>query len=99
MTELRKYLLAHNYEKIIPKVRELISENKRNFKKHEIKEWCAIRWRNLFINEAAKIPKAVSAASHTKLFGGKDHRSDKQKVAERFLKEEGPNEWRTEMPG
>ncbi|HMV42420.1 MAG TPA: hypothetical protein PK079_25400 [Leptospiraceae bacterium] len=98
MTELRKYLLAHNYEKIIPKVRELISENKRNFKKHEIKEWCAIRWRNLFINEAAKIPKAVSAASHTKLFGGKDHRSDKQKVAERFLKEEGPNEWRTEMP-
>ena len=39
MTELRKYLLAADYSKVIEKVRAIVTENKRNFKKHEVKEW------------------------------------------------------------
>lgn len=97
MTELRKYLLAADYSKVIEKVRSIVKENKRNFKKHEVKEWCAKRWRNIFINEAVKFPEAVEAANHKKLFG-KDTRSDKQKIASRFLRDEGPNEWNVEMP-
>ena len=97
MTELRKYLLAADYSKVIEKVRAIVTENKRNFKKHEVKEWCAKRWRNIFITEAIKFPEAVEAANHKKLFG-KDTRSDKQKIASRFLRDEGPNEWNIEMP-
>lgn len=98
MTELRKYLLASDYPNIITKVKKTILESKRNFKKHEIKEWCAKRWRNIFINEASKFPEVVDIATQKKLFGAKDERSAKQKVAYRFLRDEGPNEWNIEMP-
>ncbi len=98
MTELRKYLLASDYPQIIPKVKSSLKENIRNLKKHEIKEWCAKRWRNIFINEAIKFPEAIEAANHKKLFGGKDNRNPRQKVASRFLRDEGPNEWNLEMP-
>jgi hypothetical protein len=98
MTELRKYLLASDYPKIIQKVKSSLKENIRNFKKHEIKEWCAKRWRNIFINEAIKFPEAIEAANHKKLFGGKDNRDPRQKIASRFLRDEGPNEWNIEMP-
>jgi hypothetical protein len=98
MTELRKYLLASDYPKVIRNVKSSLGENIRNIKKHEIKEWCAKRWRNIFINEAIKYPEAIEAANYKKLFGGKDTRSDKQKVAARFLRDEGPNEWNIEMP-
>ena len=98
MTELRNYLIASDYPNLIKKVRALVKKNKRNFKKQEVKEWCAKRWRNIFINEAVKFPEAIEASNHKKFFGGKDERSDKQKIASRFLRDEGPNEWNLEMP-
>jgi hypothetical protein len=98
MTELRKYLLASDYPQVIDKVRSTLKQSIRNFKKHEIKEWCAKRWRNIFINEAIKYPEAVEAATHKKLFGGPDNRDPRQKIASRFLRDEGPNEWNIEMP-
>ncbi|MCB1190792.1 MAG: hypothetical protein KDK90_10180 [Leptospiraceae bacterium] len=64
---------------------------------HYVKEWCGKRWRNIFITESLKEPGNVEAANEKKIFG-KDTRPDRQKIAVRFLRGDGTDEWSIEMP-
>ena len=97
--ELRLLEQKHDYIALIRELKKIIAEDKRVFTDPYIKEWCGRRWRNLFINEAAKDSHAVKAAG--KRIGGlkvKDSRDNRQKVAERFLRGDGPLEWNIDMP-
>ena len=97
--ELRLLEQKHDYLALIRELRKLVAADKRVFTDPYIKEWCGRRWRNLFIAEAAKDLHAVKAAG--KKIGGlkiKDKRDDRQKVAERFLRGDGPLEWHLDMP-
>jgi hypothetical protein len=97
--ELRLLEQKHDYLALIRELKKLVSADKRVFTDPYIKEWCGRRWRNLFIAEAAKDHHAVKAA--TKKIGSlkiKDKRDDRQKVAERFLRGDGPLEWQIDMP-
>jgi hypothetical protein len=96
-TEIRKLIQTEDYPKLIKKVKASLKKNKRNIKKPEIKDWCAKRFRNIFIQEASQFPEAVEVATRKPIFG-KDTRSDKEKVAFRFLRGEGPEEWKFEFP-
>jgi len=97
--ELRALEKKQDYLAVIKSIKKLVAEDKRVFTDTYVKEWCGRRWRNLFITEAAKDPHVVKLAG--KSLGGirlKDKRPDRQKVAERFMRGEGPMEWTVEMP-
>ena len=97
--ELRALEQKQDYLSLIQELKKLVDKDKRVFTDPYVKEWCGRRWRNLFINEAAKDPQAVKVAG--KKIGGirvKDKRPDRQKVAERYMRGTGPMEWSTEMP-
>lgn len=74
-----------------------IQKGQRAFTDPEVKEFCAKRWRNIFLNEAVQDPIALKVASEKPLFG-KDNRQPKQKIYERFLRNDGPAEWNIEYP-
>jgi hypothetical protein len=97
--ELRAMERKGDYITLIKEVKKLAAQDKRIFTDPYIKEWCGRRWRNLFITEAAGDPQAVKMASK-KLAGIKlkDKRDNRQKVAERFMRGDGPLEWQLEMP-
>ena len=97
--ELRLLEQKQDYLALIRELKKLVAADKRVFTDPYIKEWCGRRWRNLFIAEAAKDPQAVKNAR--KRIGAlkvKDKRDDRQKVAERFLRGDGPLEWQIDMP-
>jgi hypothetical protein len=97
LSEIKKLIASGEYDKAIKKIKLTVKKNKRNFKNPEIKDWCAKRWRNIFINEAVQFPEAIESARTRPIFG-KDERPDKHKIATRFLKGEGHEEWNFEMP-
>lgn len=97
--ELRALEQKQDYLSLIRELKKLVEKDKRVFTDPYVKEWCGRRWRNLFITEAAKDPHSVKVAS--KKIGGikvKDKRPDRQKVAERFMRGDGPMEWHIDMP-
>ncbi len=83
-----------DYTELIKEVAKAVKEDKRIFTSDFIKQWCARRYRNIFLSEAVNDQVALKAA--TKLF--KDNRSDKQKIAERYMKGDELREWQEEMP-
>ena len=86
------------YDELIKQIQDLVKEDKRIFTHPFIKNWCALRYRNLFINEAVNYPIALKAANKSIQLFKKDDRSDKQKIAERYLRGEGRKEWTIKMP-
>lgn len=98
MEKVRKLEQGQDYASLIKFVRSSIKKDSKTIKDKDVKEWLGKRWRNIFISEAAKDPKSVAVATEKKLFGGKDNRSDREKVAYRFLRAEGPDEWSLDMP-
>jgi hypothetical protein len=94
---IKKFLLDKDYPKLIKQLKVDVKKNKRVFIKPEVKEWSAIRFRNLFIHEASLDQEAIEKAKFKPIFGS-DERPDKQKIASRFLKGEGPDEWKLELP-
>ena len=97
MQDIQKLESAGDYNGVINAVRERVAKDRRAFTDSSIKAWCGRRWRNLFINEAVKDETALKAASGG-LFSFGDKRGDRQKIAERYLRGDGPNEWNVEMP-
>jgi len=98
MEELKNLEKSGKYEELISTVAELVGSDKRVLENSYIKSWLGKRWRNIFISEAAKDEDAVYTATSKKLFGGTDSRSSREKVATKFLKGEGPDEFKIEMP-
>ena len=98
MEELRNLEKNANYGELIARVRNLIKNDKRVIADPYIKSWLGKRWRNLFITECSKDETVIEASTQKKLFGGEDNRSPREKVAMKFLKGEGPDEFKYEMP-
>jgi|LauGreDrversion4_1035100.scaffolds.fasta_scaffold32648_2 hypothetical protein len=98
MEDLKNLEKSGKYEELISTVSGLIGSDKRVLENSYIKSWLGKRWRNIFISEAAKDEDAVYTATSKKLFGGTDSRSSREKVASKFLKGEGPDEFKIEMP-
>ena len=95
---LKKLLKEDQFDEIIPLVRELIDKDKRNLTTSVVKKWCGLRWRNIFINEGVHDKEALKKATDKGLFKKKDARSDRQKIAEKFLRGSGRTEWNLRMP-
>ncbi len=96
--EIKQLLDNEDFAAIIPLVRELIAKDKRNLSLPIVKKWCALRWRNIFIQEAANDKVALKKATDKGLFKKKDERPNSQKVAEKFLRGSGRSEWALNMP-
>lgn len=97
MTKTKEINTEHQFSAALNKVLAKIQKGSRAFTDPEVKEFCAKRWRNIFINEAIQDPIAMKAATEKPLFG-KDNRPAKQKVYERFLRNDGPPEWNIDYP-
>lgn len=106
LTELRELDAEGSYDELIAGLAERIAADRRTFTDPWVKDWCGRRWRNLFITNAAADPDAVSTASKRLELPGtdlsipspaSDERSDREKVADRFLVG-ADDEWRVEMP-
>ena len=82
-----------DYASIIEQAHQWIADDRRVLWDADLKAWLALRWRNLFLNEAVHDQKALGAAS--RLF---DRRPNRQKIAERYLLSSDRGEWRLEMP-
>ena len=80
--------------------------DRRGFAEPEVTDWCARRWRQLFVAAAAADPAAVSAASERIGIPGtdlsvrtrRDRREAKHRIAERFLKHPQESDWGEEAP-
>lgn len=103
-TELAEYEEAQDYPAVIAGVRALLSADPHAVKDPWVKGWIARRWRNLFLQEAIKDPKAVDYASKPLLLSGLPlpgllkKSNPRQAIAERFLKDAPVSEWQAEMP-
>ncbi|MDX1959194.1 MAG: hypothetical protein SFU98_11515 [Leptospiraceae bacterium] len=97
MESLKKLEKSKNYPILISTIKEKVFKDKRILEDHYVKRWLGKRFRNIFIQEMTKDEKAIDVATQKKLIGV-DERSVKEKLATRFLKEEGPDEWNLEMP-
>ena len=89
-TELAEYEEAQDYPAVIAGVRALLSADPHAVKDPWVKGWIARRWRNLFLQEAIKDPKAVDYASKPLLLSGLPlpgllkKSNPRQAIAERF---------------
>ena len=95
--DLEKLEKKEDYAEVIKTVRKLVAKDPRVLTDPFIKRWCGRRYRNLFISEAVKDRAAVKTAGKF-LKIGRDKRSDRQKIAERFLKGKEIQEWQVGMP-
>ena len=95
---------SQDYPAVIAGVRGLLAADPQAVKDPWVKGWIARRWRNLFLQEAVKDPKAVDYASKPLLLSGLPlpgllkKSNPRQAIAERFLKDAPISEWQTEMP-
>lgn len=95
-----------HYDEVITGVRDWIdSDPSAAFADPTVKRWLALRWKDLFLREAVKDTDALATASKPvglgKVFApqiGKDKRSDRQKIADRFLKSVTVADWQVELP-
>lgn len=87
-----------DYSTLIKEVRKTIKADRTVFKHSFIKRWSGIRWRNIFLTEAMKDEVALKKADSSKLLGRKDKRSNKQKLAETFLRGDEIREWKLTLP-
>ncbi|MCB1179772.1 MAG: hypothetical protein KDK36_19500 [Leptospiraceae bacterium] len=97
MEELKQLEKSGKYDELISSINNLLKTDIKNINDPYIKSWLGKRWRNIFINESSKIEKAVETATKKKIFG-KDERPPKEKVAFRYLRGDGPDEWKNEFP-
>lgn len=99
-------LEAGRYDEVITQVREWVAADpSAAFADPTVKRWCALRWKDLFLREAVQDPEALKTAGKPAgLSGvvspriGKDKRSDRQKIADRFLKSVAAPDWELELP-
>jgi hypothetical protein len=91
---------------LIEGLRDLVEADRRTLADPWVKEWCGRRWRDLFTRAAAEDEAAVRAASERlalpgtdlSIRTGRDRRPERQRIAERFLKDPPAGEWAEELP-
>ena len=97
---------AGNYDEVISEVCEWVAADPQAaFADPTVKRWLGLRWKDLFLREAILDEKAVKVAGKPAgITGkvtpriGKDKRSNRQKIADRFLKGIGAPDWAQELP-
>jgi len=103
--ELSNQYANADFDAFIASLRAAVEAERRTLTDPLVKTWCGQRWRDLFLTEAAKDDKAVETASAVvglmqgipTLNLGKDKRSVRQRLAERFLAE-NILDWKLELP-
>ena len=93
------------YDALIAGLRARVDHDRRTLADPWVKRWCGRRWRDLFISEAARDEKALSAAARRlsvpgtglSVRAGADSRSERERVAHRFLHRD-VEDWRLELP-
>lgn len=99
-------LEAQKYDEVIKQVREWVAEDpSAAFSDPTVKRWLSQRWKDIFLREAVTDPKALETAKKPaglgKVFSprlGHDKRSDREKIADRFLKGLTAEDWELELP-
>ena len=95
LCELRR---EKKYHELIVRVRSAVLENHAEaLADWQVKAWCAERWQNLFLTEAVKDERALKAAKKLKAVLNKK-KSDRQWIAERYLRESGRSVWSKSLP-
>ncbi len=103
---LQSDLDGERYDDVIVGVREWVAADpSAAFADATTKRWMSLRWKDLFLREAvqddaalATAGKRVSLANPLAPRLGKDTRSDRQKIADRFLKDVAAPDWQIELP-
>ena len=103
---LQSQLESGNYDTVIGEVRDWVeADSSAAFSDATVKRWLSMRWKDLFLTEAVQDPRAVAAAGKSAGLAraiprlSPDRRSDRQKVADRFLKGIAGPDWQLELPG
>jgi hypothetical protein len=99
-------LEEQKYDDVIEAVRtRAAADPGATFADTTVKKWLALRWKDIFLREAVTDPKAVETAKHTPGLAkvitprvGRDKRSDRERIADRFLKGITAEDWDTELP-
>jgi pimeloyl-ACP methyl ester carboxylesterase len=94
-----------NYDRVITEVREWVAEDSSAaFSDATVKRWLSMRWKDIFLTEAIQDPRALETASKPAGLAraiprfGSDKRTDRQKIADRFLKGIAAPDWQLELP-
>lgn len=96
---IRKALRAGDYPAVITQVRQAMAVDPvTTLADPAVNEWCGRRYRNLFIEAAAVDEHAIAASQGPFPMRLLDHRSDRERVARRFLRDVSDDEITTEMP-
>ena len=103
---LQSDLEAGHYDDVIVESREWIAADPSTaFADASMKRWMSMRWKDLFLREAAQDEAAVRTAEKRISLANplsprlrKDTRTDRQKIADRFLKDVAAPDWQTELP-
>ncbi len=105
-SEIAELAKRGEFERLISELGAAIAADRRVLAEPEVKAWCGRRWRNIFLSQAASDERALEAArkglripgTDLKLPGGGDDRSDRVRLAERFLHPDFHAEAEVEMP-
>lgn len=106
MNAVEQALAAADYDTVITEVRDwAAADPSAAFSDASVKRWLALRWKDLFLREAVKDPDAVATAEKPVGLGrvvtnplASDKRSDRHKIADRFLKSISASDWEVELP-
>lgn len=98
-------LEAGRYDDVVREVAAWVADDRvAAFSDPTVKRWTALRWKDLFLREAVQDPVALEHAEKPAGLGaaipriGKDTRSDRQRIADRFLKGISAADWDVELP-
>ena len=105
-TRLAELEAQGDHDALVDQLQTRIAADRRALADPWVKDWCARRWRALFVAEAARDPKAVSAASARVVIPGTDisvrrgpdQRPERQRIAERFLRNPAPSDFDESTP-
>lgn len=97
--QLKGLEFTGQYDVLIETLRQLVQQDRQVLQYPYVKQWCARRWRNLFLNEAIHDPIALkSAKKKLPVSQALDKREARQQIAERFLRKTHKAEWSLELP-
>ncbi|WP_182380133.1 hypothetical protein [Nocardioides sp. WS12] len=94
IADLMELERVRDHDQFIVVLRERLAADRRVLTNARVKQWLGRRWRDLFLVEAITDEKALAVASVRRR---NDARSDRQKIAERFLAHD-IEDWRLELP-
>ena len=105
LTELKALAKRRSWDELIAGLRERAREDRRVLTDRWVKRWCGRRFRDIFLAEAVKDAGALAVASRRlslpgtdiSVRTGRDSRSDRERIARRFLHRD-QDDWKLDLP-